>query len=70
MLAKAMAIRFAHPLNSVIDPTQSAFLPERWIGNNVLFHLEEIDYSEFTRRPGAIAFLDFAKADDVVIGLG
>ncbi len=44
LLAKAMAIRFSHPLNSVIDPTQSAFLPERWIGDNVLFHLEEIDY--------------------------
>lgn len=66
LLAKAMARRFGDSLNTVIDTTQTAFLPGRWIGDNVLQHLEEVDYLERNRIPGVIAFLDFEKAYDVV----
>lgn len=66
ILAKTLARRFAAPLSTVIDDTQTAFLPDRWIGDNVLFHLEEIDYLENTRTPGVIVFMDFEKAYDRV----
>ena len=66
ILAKAIANRFGPALNFVIDRTQTAFLPKRWIGDNVLQHLEEIDYLEATRQPGVIAFLDFEKAYDAI----
>ena len=64
IIAKALATRFGDPLNAVIDPTQTAFLPHRWIGDNVLSHLEEIDYLAASEHPGCILFLDFAKAYD------
>ncbi len=64
ILAKAMACRFSRPLCSVIDATQTAFLPGRWVGDNVLQHLEEVDHLEAIRCPGAIAFVDFEKAYD------
>jgi hypothetical protein len=51
-------------LDDVIDPTRTSFLPGRWIGNNVLAHLEEISYYEDTQLPGVILFLDFEKAFD------
>ena len=62
--AKALARRMAHPLSTVVDITQTAFLPNRWIGDNLFSHLEEIDYAAATNVPGAIVLLDYAKAFD------
>lgn len=65
LLARVLCARFAGPLCSVIDPTQTAFLPGRWIGDNVLYHLEEVQYlQEAEGVPGCIVFLDFEKAYD------
>jgi hypothetical protein len=64
LIAKAYAQRFGSPAASVVDVTQTAFLPGRWIGDNVLHHLEEVDYLEATQTPGCVLFLDFAKAYD------
>ena len=36
----------------------------RWIGDNILAHLEEVDYLESAQKPGCLAFLDFSKAYD------
>ena len=66
ILARAITIRVAPALCTVIDTTQTAFLPDRWIGDNVLQHLEEIDYLDVTHQPGVIAFLDFEKAYDAI----
>ena len=62
--AKALALRFSHPLASVIDSTQTAYIPGRWAGDNVICHMEEVDYAAATGEPGALVFLDFAKAFD------
>ena len=43
LLAKALATRFGPAMQHVIDPTQTAFVPGRWIGDNVLSHLEEVE---------------------------
>jgi exonuclease III len=64
LVAKAYARRFGGPAATVVDSTQTAFLPGAWIGDNVLHHLEEVDFCEATRQPGCILFLDFAKAYD------
>jgi len=66
ILAKALARRWGGPLARTIDITQTAFLPGRWIGDNVLFHLEEVDYLDVAREPGAVVFCDFEKAYDRV----
>ena len=62
--AAAIAARLGTPLGSVVDSSQTAFLPKRWIGDNVLAHLETIDYLQTSGQPGAIVFLDLAKAFD------
>ena len=64
LLAKALTDRWGRHVASVVDSTQTAFIPGRWIGDNVLAHLEEVEYLETSRDPGCIAFLDFSKAYD------
>ena len=64
LLGKVLADRWGAPLSSVVDTTQTAFLPDRWIGDNILAHLEEVDYLESTQEPGCLVFLDFSKAYD------
>ena len=64
LLAKALANRFGPVLQHVIEPTQTAFVPGRWIGDNVLSHLEEVEYLQQTGQPGCMVFLDFSKAYD------
>lgn len=64
LIAKAYAQRFGGPAATVVDETQTAFIPGRWIGDNVLHHLEEVDYCDAVGQPACILFLDFAKAYD------
>ena len=61
LLAKALASRFGPALQHVVDPTQTAFVPGRWIGDNVLCHLEEVEYLQQTGQPGCMVFLDLAR---------
>ena len=51
-------------LASVVDNTQTVYLPGRWAGDNVLCHMEEFDYAAATHEPGAMIVLDLAKAFD------
>ena len=39
-------------------------MPGRWIGDNVLCHLEEVEHLQQTGQPGCMVFLDFSKAYD------
>ena len=64
LLAKALATRIGPAMQHVIDPTQTAFVPGRWIGDNVLSHLEEVEYLQQTGQSGCMVFLDFSKAYD------
>ena len=68
LLARVLCARFAGPLSSVVDATQTAFLPGRWIGDNVLYHLEEAAYlAESEGAEGCVVLLDFDKAYDRVL---
>ena len=64
VFAAAIAARLGAPLGSVVDSSQTAFLPKRWIGDNVLAHSETIDYLQTSGQPGAKVYLDLAKAFD------
>ncbi len=64
LLARVLVGRMAAGLDLVVDATQTAFIPGRWIGDNVLFHLEEIDYCQAEQVPACVVFLDFEKAYD------
>jgi len=41
--AEAVANRIGAALDAVVDQTQTAFVPGRWIGDNILYHLELLD---------------------------
>ena len=68
--ARVLATRMASAVNDVLSVTQTAFVPGRDIADNVLFHLEEIDWLEtpppvpLAPHQGCIVFLDFEKAYD------
>ena len=64
LAARIIASRMGPLLSQVVDATQTAFLPDRWIGDNVLAHLEEIAYLERAQQPGVMLLLDFEKAFD------
>jgi hypothetical protein len=68
IVANSLAQRFGAVLDSIIDSTQTAFVPGRDIADNVLLHLEEIDYLQEVGvqhgQQGCILFLDFEKAYD------
>jgi len=64
VMAKVLVNRLSPVLGSVIDGTQTAFVPGRTAADNVLLHLEEIDYVRGQQQPGCIVFLDFFKAYD------
>ena len=66
LVAKVLAMRMGAPLDGILDPTQTAFVPGRWIGDNVLYHLEELDHIEATQQAACILGLDFNKAYDRV----
>jgi hypothetical protein len=80
IVAKLLVLRFGPALHEVIDQTQTAFVPGRDIADNVLLHLEEVDYLQesfmlqqqatssshqpLQQHSGCIVFLDFEKAYD------
>ena len=66
ILAKLLATRLGLALVDVIHPTQTAFVPGRWLGANVLCHLDLVDVVPQAGRCGAIVFTDFIKAYDTL----
>ena len=64
LAARVIASRLGPLLNHVVDSTQTGFLPQRWIGDNILAHLETIDFHQHSQQPGVLLFLDFEKAFD------
>ena len=66
LLAKVLAARLGPVLGSVIGPEQSAFLPGRNIGDNIMFMQLLPDLLRAEQRSAVVAFLDFVKAYDTV----
>ncbi len=57
LVARVLVRRLTPMASTVVDATQTAFLPGRWIGDNILNHLEEIDYCQAEGQPGCIVVL-------------
>ena len=66
IFAKALQIRLQPILMEVISHDQSAFLPMRYILDNLLLTHETIDFAKFSNQPFLFLKLDFAKAYDKV----
>ena len=64
LAARVIASRLGPLLKHVVDSTQTGFLPQRWIGDNILAHLETVDFHQHSQQPGVILFLDFETSTD------
>ncbi len=51
-------------LGSIIDETQTGFIPKRRIANNIRLVLDLLDYAELVKEESFILLLDFYKAFD------
>ena len=61
---KAISNRIKTILPSVISATQSGFMKNRYIGDNVRTIIEVIEYLNERKTPGILLFADFEKAFD------
>lgn len=67
VISKLLASRLLKVLLSVISPAQSAFMPSRLIGENVLLATELVKgYNQSNIDPGAMLKVDLRKAFDSV----
>jgi hypothetical protein len=66
LVARVIANRMQLPLEYVVDPSQTAFIKGRWIGDNVLLQQGLMEELHQAQLPGVILFLDVAKAYDRV----
>lgn len=62
--AKAIAARLKRVLPNLISTNQTGFLQGRFIGENVRYILDLIDYSKSHNIPGFLLLVDFEKAFD------
>ena len=53
-------------LDHIIDETQSGFMRQRHIANNIRLVLDLIDYADLCNDNSLILFLDFRKAFDTI----
>ncbi len=66
IIATIFAKRLKIILQDIIDETQSGFLKNRHISNNVRLVLDLLDYSELVKDDSYMLFLDFYKAFDSI----
>ena len=66
ILASVMARRLQPILGRIINKDQTAYIKNRFIGENVRLIYDVISYTDMENIPGAISFLDFCEAFDSV----
>ena len=59
-----MGTRLKNVIPSIINPNQTGFIKGRFIGENIRFILDLIDYCDTNDIPGFLMLLDFEKAFD------
>ena len=64
--AKAIAFRVKNLLPKIINNDQTGFLKNRFIGENIRFINDNIDFTEHKNLKGLLLFLDFEKAFDTI----
>lgn len=66
LFSQAHNKRLAPMLSRILEPTQTGFVPGRWIGDNIAALQCAIDAPSDLARDGLVALLDFEKAYDRV----
>lgn len=66
ILAIVLAKRIKSTLHDIIDETQSGFMENRHISNNIRLVLDILDYPDYIPNDSFILFLDFYKAFDSI----
>uniref|UniRef100_A0A669DIK2 Reverse transcriptase domain-containing protein n=1 Tax=Oreochromis niloticus TaxID=8128 RepID=A0A669DIK2_ORENI len=66
ILAQIFAKRLKAVLNDITDETQSGFMANRHISNNIRLVFDLIDYADLCRDDSFILFVDFCKAFDTI----
>ncbi len=66
IFSKTLARRLDAVLPTLCGPTQTGFIPGRQIISNLTFNRDVLDFAQSNKQPGVVAFLDFAKAYDLV----
>lgn len=66
LYAKALQLRLQPILNVIVSEDQSAFLPLRFILDNILLTHETIDWAKHSEQPLLFLKLDFSKAYDTL----
>jgi hypothetical protein len=65
--AKCLQRRLKPVLAEVISPDQKAFLPKRYILDNIVIIQETLNWTKVSKQPLLLLKLDFAKAYDRVL---
>jgi len=66
IMALIFARRIKETLDTIIDETQSGFMRNRHISNNIRLVLDVLDYSDLISEDSFILLLDFYKAFDTI----
>lgn len=66
LVAKVLAYRIIDSLPKLIDPDQTGYIKERFIGENIRTISDLIAYTNLKNIPGLILLVDFEKAFDTV----
>ena len=66
ILTKAIAKRLEKVLPKIINPDQTGYVKNRYIGENVRLILDIMSNTEEKNLPGAALFIDFRKAFDTI----
>ena len=66
IFAKALQLRLQPVLKDIISPEQTAFLPLRFILDNIVLTQETLHWAKTSRQPTVFLKLDFSKAYDKV----
>lgn len=66
LVAKVLANRIIDSLPKLIDPDQTGYIKERFIGENIRTISDLIAYTNLKNIPGLILLVDFEKAFDTV----
>lgn len=62
--SKALASRIKNVISFIINDNQTGFIKNRFIGENVRYILDSIDYCKDNNVPGFLLLVDFEKAFD------
>ena len=66
LLAKVLSNRLKLLLPSLIDPDQTGYVPDRYIGENILLLSDILWTAKSKQEPGLLLLLDFKKAFDSI----